>query len=274
MRKFALSSGAYRRFKLVQAVRHVALAGYAGVEILADIPHGYPPTFDKTDRDGLRSALAKDRLAVANVNAGPMTAIRDDLRPSWVEADRVLRNERIRHTLDAGELARDVGAPTVTTIGGGPLEGMSPEDARAHFVDGLGQVAEAVAKGKCPRVLICPEPGLLVDTAEQVRRVIDAVGADGIGADVNTGHCRRAEEDAGAAVRELDALLGHVHLEDVDDRGAVVVPGSGGVDFEAVFAALDEIGYDGWLTVDLSGADVHPDEAARQALEFLEQFES
>ena len=56
--------------------------------------------------------------------------------------------------------------------------------------------------------------------------------------------------------------------------GEVLVPGTGDVDFAAVFAALDDVGYDGWLTVDLSGADMHPDDAAKQALTFLKQFDT
>ena len=74
---------------------------------------------------------------------------------------------------------------------------------------------------------------------------------------------------------EMKDALGHVHIEDVPADGAdeVLVPGTGAVDFAAVFAALDDVGYDGWLTVDLSGADMHPDDAAKQALEFLKQFD-
>ena len=66
-----------------------------------------------------------------------------------------------------------------------------------------------------------------------------------------------------------------MHLEDVaaDGSGDVVVPDSGVVDFEAVFAALDAVGYEGWFTIDLSGADVHPDEAAKRARQFLGQFD-
>jgi len=271
---FAISSGAYRRYKLTEAVRHVALAGYDGIEVVADIPHGYPPALDKSGRDELRAELARRKLAVSNVNAGPMTAIRDAVRPSWIEADRVLRAERVQHTLDAGELAIDLGAPTVSTIGGGPTDEVDPDDALRYFRDGLREIAQAAAKDKCPPLLICPQPDLLIRTAEDALRILEAVDDEEVGAEINTGHCLRAGEDPAAVVLRLGPALRHVHLRDVDDDGTVVVPGTGLVDFPAVFAALHEAEYDGWLTVDLSGTEVHPDDAARRALDFLKPSDS
>jgi len=276
LRKFALSSSAYKRFKLAQAIRHVGLAGYAGIEVMADIPHGYPPILTEADRRGIRSALAQNRLAISNVNAGPMTALRDELRPSWIEADRVLRGERVQHTLDAGAFAKDIGGPTISTLAGGRLEGkMTRETALQHLVGGLKQVAAAVEKGRCPPVLITPQHGLLIESADQGFEVLKKVKSRGIGIDLNTGHLHRAGQDIAASIRELKDAVRHVHLEDVsaDGSGEVVVPGTGVVEFGAVFEALDAIRYDAWLTVDLSGADAHPDEAARHALEFLGQFD-
>ncbi len=276
MRKFALSSGAYRRYKLPQAIRHTALAGYAAIELIADAPHGYPPLLSKTDRQAIQAALAKSRLAVSNVNASPMTALRDELRPSWIESDRVLRQERIDHTLDAGRLALDLGGPTVSTLGGGVLEkGMSRDTAVAHFADGLGRVVALAAKSKCTPVLIDPRPGLLVEAVDEAFDVLQRVHSPHVGANVNTGFLHRSGQDIAAGIRKLKGLVRHVHLEDVPADGSdeVVVPGTGTVDFAAVFAALDEIGYDGWHTIDLSGADVHPDEAAKQALAHLKQFD-
>ncbi len=276
MRKFALSSSAYRRRKLAQAIRHVALAGYAGIEVVADVPHGYPPLVAEADRRGIRSALAQSRLAVSNVNAAPMTALRDELRPSWVEADQVLRQERVQHTLDAGKFAKDIGAPTISTLGGGKLEDdMTRERAVKSFIAGLKQVASEAAKGKCPPVLIDPQPGLLVGAAAQALEVVQQAKSSHIGVTFNTGHFRRAGQDIPEAIHVLKEFIRHVHVEDVaaDGSGEVVVPGTGMVDFSAVFAALDDIGYTGWFTVDLSGADVHPDEAAKQALQFLGQFD-
>ena len=40
--KLAFSTNAYTRFPLIEALRGIKAAGFAGVEILADAPHAYP----------------------------------------------------------------------------------------------------------------------------------------------------------------------------------------------------------------------------------------
>jgi sugar phosphate isomerase/epimerase len=282
VRKFALSSGAYQRYELVRAIRHTALAGYTGIEILADRPHAYPIDLNDEARATVRSALAKHRLAVSNINAEPMEALRDKMRPSWIEPDPVLSGERLMHTLDAGQLANDLGAPHLSTMPAGMLqEEMTPEQALEQFVAGLKRLAvegakKAKKKRPCPPVLFGARHGFLVETAEQILDVLERVGSDRIGATLNTGRLRSAGQDVGEAIRRLRGQLRHVHLEDCSRHGdgKIVVPGTGLVDFAAVFAALDDIGYDGWLTVNLAGADVHPDVAAKQALQYLGQFDA
>ncbi len=44
--KLAFSTNAYTRFDLVDAIRAIRSAGFAGVEILADVPHAYPDAID------------------------------------------------------------------------------------------------------------------------------------------------------------------------------------------------------------------------------------
>jgi sugar phosphate isomerase/epimerase len=275
VRKLALSSGAYPRYELARAIRHVALAGYDGIEIVADAPHGYPPRVSADARKVIRSTLTQNKLVVSNINAGPMTALRDEVRPSWVERDEILRNERLQHTLEAAKLATDLGGPTVSTLGGGEIEEeLGPEKSTKLMVGALQETIAALVKLKHPPLLITPQPGLLVDTVAKAREIVDAVHSPHVGINVNTGLQPRGTEPD-AAIREAGDRLRHVHLEDraADEAFEIVVPGTGVIDFPAVFAALDEVNYDGWLTVDLSGADVHPDDAAKQAHEFLRQFQ-
>ncbi len=275
MRKFALSSSVFHRHQVIQAIRHVALAGYPGIEVVADAPHGYPPTVTQSDRTAIRTALSQHRMTVSNVDASPMTALRDEARPSWTEPDKVLRHERLQHTLEAAKLAKDIGGLTLSTLAGGEIDPeMTRDQAVKHFVSGLVQAAAVIAKRQYPPILIDPKPGLIVHTAEQARQIVEQIKSPHVGVNFNTGHFHRSRQDLAASIRDLKTQIRHVHIEDVAaDHSGIVVPGTGAVDFAAVFQALDHIGYDGWLTVDLSGADVHPDEAARIALQFLGQFD-
>ena len=41
--KLAFSTNAFKQVSLEESLREIAACGYAGVEIMADVPHAYPP---------------------------------------------------------------------------------------------------------------------------------------------------------------------------------------------------------------------------------------
>src|SRR5207253_1224444 len=77
-------------------------------------------------KQAIRQALADNRLAISNVNAFMMHAVNDPRQkywhPSWIEPDRHYRQVRIDHTKRALTLAKELGAPCITTEPGGPVE--------------------------------------------------------------------------------------------------------------------------------------------------------
>jgi len=86
----------------------------------------------------------------------------------------------------------------------------------------------------------------LCNTAEQLRGLVDRVGHPAVRSMIDTHHANIEEKSFAAAVATLGDTLAHVHISE-NDRGT---PGSGQIDFDGVFAALREHGYDGWLTIE------------------------
>ena len=66
-----------------------------------------------------------------------------------------------------------------------------------------------------------------------------------------TAHYQQAGGDPAEAVRRHAGRLLFLHLKDLDASSHFVELGRGQVDFKAVFAALDAIGFDGWGVVEL-----------------------
>src|SRR5437773_5351271 len=169
--KLAFSTNAYMRYSFAEAARRLAAIGYTGVDIMADVPHAWPAGLLDEQKRAIRQTLADHQLAISNINAFMMNAISDARQrywhPSWIEPDPHYRQVRIDHTKRALTLARELGAPCITTEPGGPVEkGASWSAALKLFVEELKPVLEHAEKENV-LLLIEPEPDLLIETADQ-----------------------------------------------------------------------------------------------------------
>ena len=269
----AFSTNAYLKFSFPEAVRRLAKIGYRGVEIMADVPHAWPACLLEEQKQQIRDALQANGLAVSNVNAFMMNAISDPRQrywhPSWIEPDRHYRQVRIDHTKRALTLARELGAPCITTEPGGPVApGESWSAALRLFVEGLKPVAEHAEK-EGVLLLVEPEPGLLVETSDQFLEFMQHIESPAVGLNFDIGHFFCVGDEPAPTVRRLAKYIRHFHLEDIAATRVHhhLVPGEGAIDFAAAFRAIRAIGYDGWVTVELYPYVDDPDAAARTALE-------
>jgi sugar phosphate isomerase/epimerase len=271
--RLAFSTNAYLRFSFADAVRRLAAIGYRGVEIMADVPHAWPAGLLAEHKRAIRETLREHRLAISNINAFMMTAISDPRQrywhPSWIEPDRHYRQIRIDHTRRSLSLARELGAPCITTEPGGPVEpGASWSAALRLFVESLKPVAEH-AENEGVLLLIEPEPGLLIETADQFLELMQHIDSPAVGLNFDIGHFYCAGDDPAATVQRLAPYIRHFHLEDIAATRVHhhLIPGEGAIDFASVFRAMAAIGYQGWITIELYPYVDDPDHAARTALQ-------
>jgi sugar phosphate isomerase/epimerase len=274
--KLAFSTNAYLNFSFAEAARRLARIGYAGVEVMADVPHAWPAFLLEEQKQGLRDALAGNGLAVSNVNAFMMHAVNDRRQrywhPSWIEPDPHYRQIRIDHTTRALTLARELGAPCITTEPGGPVEpGGSWKAALGLFVEGLKPVAEHAEK-EGVLLLVEPEPGLLIETADQFLELMQHLDSPAVGMNFDIGHAFCVGDDPAATIPRVAPYIRHFHLEDIAATRVHhhLIPGEGAIDFAAALRAIKGIGYDGWVTVELYPYVADPDAAASRALRYVQ----
>src|SRR3982750_4624755 len=107
MAKLAFSTNAFKKHTLQEAIDAIASIGYRGVELMADVPHAYPPMFDQARRKSVKQQIRHLNLTVSNVNAFTLFACGDTYHPTWIEDDASLREKRIQHTIGSIQIAKE-----------------------------------------------------------------------------------------------------------------------------------------------------------------------
>lgn len=271
--KFAFSSNAFRRYSLSETMKILASAGYEGIEIMADEPHAFPLHLSEKDIVKIRRNLDQYRLEISNINAFMHHADGDTYHPTWIEKDPSLRAKRVDYTLRCIDLAVKLGARNLSTEPGGPLEDMTAEEGLRVFKEGLRAV-EKKALQKGIRILIEPEPGLLIENSAQFRSFFNQLDPEVFSLNFDIGHFFCVGEDPSELVHTLKDATSHFHLEDIaaSREHHHLMLGKGAVDIPNVLKTIQESGYTGFVTVELYTYEDQPAQAASEAFRYLQQW--
>jgi sugar phosphate isomerase/epimerase len=275
--KLAFSSNAFRAFSIEETISTLAGIGYDGIELMCDAPHAWPPDMTPARLESIGAALAKHRLGLSNLNAFMMCAYRHPETgregtfhwPSWVDRDAAVREARIHHTIRCVEMAAGLGAKTVSTEPGGPVEGRPRAEVSRLFAQGLERAARRAADLGV-RLLVEPEPGLLIERGREYEEFArEFMTFPGAGLNFDMGHFYCVGEDPAALIRGVGRSASHFHLEDIaaDRVHFHLPPGDGAMNFPAVFDALRDIGYAGWVTIELYPFQKDAPEVATRAFD-------
>jgi D-psicose/D-tagatose/L-ribulose 3-epimerase len=216
-------------------------AGFDGVEIPI-----FDREVDKYAELGERlNGLGLERLAVSARGA-------DD---NPISDDPAVRAEAVAATRANLDSAAALGAPRICGPLAAPLgvfSGAPPTAAeRARAVEYLQEVAPYAEERGVTIVLeyLNRFEMYLTNTAADLAALVREVGHSHCLMMYDTFHAHIEEKDPRAALQECKDVLVHVHLSE-NDRST---PGAGQVDWQTTFAALGEIGYDGWVVIEAFG---------------------
>jgi sugar phosphate isomerase/epimerase len=273
--KLAFSSNAFKKFSLEKFISLISQVGYSGVEILCDIPHAYPPQHQNVAR--IRALLSGHKLQLSNLNTFTLYAIRDTYHPSWIEEAREMRELRFEHTVKCIELASRLGCKNISTEAGGPIYEATRNKAAmfrrfAKEIEALSPFAEQHGV----KVLIEPEPGLLIETSRDFSSFMGDIKSDYIRLNFDIAHFYCAREDPAEVVYMLSDFIEHFHLSDIADNRIHkhLIPGHGSIDFRPIFKAIRDIGYKGFITVELYPYQNDPVNAASKSYHFLQRLQA
>lgn len=107
-------------------------------------------------------------------------------------------------------------------------------------------------------------PGFIVNNSRQMLDVLAQVNHPNLRLQYDIYHMSRMGEDCSAFLRQHLDKVGHIQFADHPGRGQ---PGSGGIDFTALFGQLAASGYQGWL-----GAEYRPAAATQDSFAWLKSW--
>lgn len=261
-----------------QCVSEMALAGYKGCEI----GNKYPKTVE-----GMHEYLDIRGLEIANrwfssfILTKPFEEVEKDFR------------ENCEFLKGCG--AKRIGASEQSYSIQGQMETpvfekkyvMNDEEWK-KFTEGLSKLGN-IAKEYGITLVYHHHMGTVVQTAEEIDKMMDMCDPDAVYLLFDTGHLAYCGEDYMAVLKKYAKRIKHVHLKDIRPEivakvkaeslsflqgvrlGAFTVPGDGTIDFKPVFDVLDEADYEGWMLVEAEQdpAIANPFKYAKMAREYI-----
>lgn len=167
------------------------------------------------------------------------------------------RYENTRKNLAAAAFCAKAGA-SVIVVGGTEAHAKAPE-LYAAYAREASELGRRTLGEHGVRLAFHPHVGSLIESREEIARVIDASDPRAFFLAPDTGHLLAGGCDPVEVYRSYAARIVHTHLKDwappasPGARGAFLPLGQGRVDFAGIVAALRAARFTGWLNVELDG---------------------
>ena len=268
--RFAYNTNGAANHRLDDAIRLIADRGYDGVAVTLD-HHHCDPFADDWQTEAERVGRLLDDLslgAIVETGARYLLNPRAKHEPTLLSPSAEGRARRVEFLTRALDIAAMWDADAVSFWAGVPKPEVSREQAFAWLHEGLAQVldhAEAVGVDAAFE----PEPGMLIETVGEWEALHEQHPRLKLALD--TGHCIVSQDiDPTDAVRRYAPHLGTVAIEDMKRGVHVHLPfGEGDMDVPAVLAALEDIGFERLVSVELSRESPRAHEAIPQSIDYL-----
>ncbi|MBV9673731.1 MAG: sugar phosphate isomerase/epimerase [Verrucomicrobia bacterium] len=254
-------------YPLEETIKRIAKIGYDGIEIGAAAPHAYPAYVSKDRRKAIRNVLQDNNLEVSSMlpapGGGPGFNVASPLEEE--------RKAAIEQYKQVAELCADLGGGTLLYVAGWQIYGTPRQQAWDWSREALSEIAKSVgAFGITVAIEPTPTDSNLVESCDDAIELMEQVGEGNVGLMFDTQHAYYRNEVPTDYVYRMGKNLRHLHISELG-RGA---PGSGKGDFVGLVAALKDIGYNGYLAMEIgfNRRDVEPDQIARQAYEYMKNL--
>jgi hydroxypyruvate isomerase len=246
----------FKEVDFLERFERAARAGFKGVEFL------FPYDWDKEE---LQERLQSHNLEMVlhNLPAG-----------QWGAGERGLAclPDRVSEFRDgvglAIEYATALKCPRLNCLAGIPTVDVAQEARFQTLVSNVRFAADAAQKAGIKLLLealnATDMPGFCLATTKQVQDVLKAVNHPNVYIQYDIYHMQIMEGNLTKTIGQNIERIAHMQLADVPGRHE---PGTGEINYEFLFRAIDEMGYKGWI-----GCEYNPLGSTESGLDWVKKY--
>ena len=266
--KIAICNETYQDWPLEQMLEHASSIGYDGVEYAPFTLAGSAFELDVNKRQQIGELTRAHHLDVvglhwlfAHTKGLHLTSPDETVR----EATGDYLKELANMCADMGGSVLVLGSPMQRNI----LEGVSSTDANNFAIETLKMAVETLASRSVTLAIepLGPEETNFINTAEQAIEMCDAIGSPWVRLHLDVKAMSSETKPIEQIIRDSKDYVAHFHANDPNRRG----PGMGDVQFEPIVEALNDIGYDGWVSVEVFDYEPGIEALTCESFEYLQR---
>ena len=268
-RKYAICNELYEGWSMADVCEHAWQIGYTGLEIAPFTLGDKPTELSKDGRIKIRREVEQTGMQVVGLH--------------WLLAktngycltsdDASVRRSTLGYLEQLAELCADLGGHVMVL--GSPQkrnfpESMSYEEAESNATEVLQALAPKLAERQVTLALepLGPDEGNFMLTADSAVRIIERIESEFIRLHLDVKAMSTESKSIAQIIQENEKHLVHFHANDPNRQG----PGMGDVEYRPIFDALDDVGYDGWISVEVFDYQPGIDFLTKESIRYMKSF--
>ena len=264
--QFAICNEIFEGWKIEEILTYAAKVGYDAVEIAPFTIAKHVTDIPASRRQRIRNAATRNKIAISGIHW--VLAQTEGLHLTHPES--AVREKTSQYLCDLVDFCGDLGGQVI--VFGSPkqravLDGVSQAQAWSWATEAFrAPVKRAADRG----VTICFEPLSPIDTnfintAAEAIQFVQKLGSPWFNIILDVKAMCSESKPIPQIIRESWPHFAYFHANDRNLKG----PGFGDVDFKPIAAALNEVGYNGYISVEVFNFDEGPEVIATKSLEYL-----
>jgi sugar phosphate isomerase/epimerase len=264
--KFAICNETFQDWPFEQALAFAGECGYEGVEFAPFTINKDAYQISPDRRQAVRRQAEQAGLEVVGLHW--LLAFTEGYH--LTSPDPSVRARTADYLGELARLCRDLGGSVLVL--GSPqqrnlLPGVTHDEAMRYAADVITRVMPTLEQCAVTLALepLGPEEGDFLQTAAVGRELVRVIDSPRCRLHLDVKAMSSEHEPIEQIIRDSASLLAHFHANDANRRG----PGMGNIDFVPVLAALRDVGYDGWVSVEVFDYTPGVEVLARESIAYL-----